>query len=340
MTGDFFLTNWLFLGMRWIYETLQTYAGMQAGFTIFWTILLSTLTIKGLTLFSDIKSRKSQIKMQEIQPDLDKLKKKYAKDARKLNEEQRKFMKERGVSSFGGCVPMLFTMPLFIMFIAAFRIWSNEQMLRLMLQLETNPEAGVEMFSSYKFLWINNIWRPDNISSSVIMTGEEFWRTFSAGKGFLSAAIEPQKFFFFTENADQLSALLLKMGFYVRDSSGALQIAADNALFLKCYDQLVAPCQELYTGYVNGWAALPILAGGTSFLSSWVMMRNQPAPAEGQPNTGKSMMYIGPIMSVFFCWSSAATFALYWTFSNVITMLISMGINYSLKKKSKQVEVL
>jgi len=331
LIDSFFLTKWLFLGMRWIYDVLQSIS-LQGGFAIFMTILIATLSIKGLTLFSDIKSRKSQLKTQAIQPELDKLKKKYANDAQRLNQEQRKFMKEKGVSTFAGCLPMLIMMPLFFMFIAAFRHWSNEQMLRLLLQMDANPEAGLELFAGYRFLWIHNIWRPDNITASVLMSGEEFFKTFSDAN--------VQNFVFYSENAEALNALLLRMGYFVQDANGALQVAANNALFIKTYDRLLAPCIDLYAGYVNGWAILPLLAGGTTFLSSWLTMRNQPKPAEGQPGMGKSMMYIMPAISVFFCWSAAATFALYWTFSNVISTGVTMAINASLNKKSNQVEVI
>lgn len=319
--------------MRWIYDALQSIS-LQGGYAIFLTILISTLAIKGLTLFTDIKSRQSQVKMQAIQPDLEKLKKKYANDARRLNEEQRKFMKARGVSTLGGCLPMLLMMPLFFMFIAAFRHWSNEQMLRLLLQLDANPEEGVRLFSSYRFLWIHNIWRPDNILATVIMDGQEFWNTFTRA--------DIQKFLYYAENAEALNALLLKMGYFVEkvvDGVPTIQVAANNALFLSNYEQLVKPCVELHAGYMNGWAVMPILAGGTTFLSSWIMMKGQPKPAEGQPGAGKSMMYIMPAVSVFFCWSSAATFALYWTFNNIISTGVTMAINRSFKKKSNQVEV-
>jgi YidC/Oxa1 family membrane protein insertase len=50
------------------------------------------------------------MKMQAIQPQLDKLRKKYEKDPQRLNTEQQKLMREQGVSMFGGCLPMLITM--------------------------------------------------------------------------------------------------------------------------------------------------------------------------------------------------------------------------------------
>ena len=74
MQGDFFLTQWAFLGMRWLYETLTNES-------IVLTILIATLIIKLLSVFGDIKSRKSTMKMQAIQPQIQKLQKKYENNA-------------------------------------------------------------------------------------------------------------------------------------------------------------------------------------------------------------------------------------------------------------------
>ena len=212
-------------------------------------------------------------------------------------------------------------MPLFFIFINAFRAWSNEQMLRLLLTMSQDQLAGVEMFNSYKFFWIQNIWRPDNLSSSAVMTGTEFWRTFAETNGTFI-----DKFIFYSENQAAFETLLTDMGFYVKDAAGALTVAADNTAFLKAYEQIMGPCIDRFAGYVNGLGVLPILAGATSFLSSWIMMRNQPK-ADPAANSGKSMMYIMPLMSIFFCWQYDSTFAWYWVFSNVFATLTGFIIN-------------
>lgn len=77
MTGDFFLTNWFLEAMRWIYSL--TCAISESGFgNVFLTILISTILLRALTIFSDIKTRKSSAKMAEVQPEIQRLQKKYA----------------------------------------------------------------------------------------------------------------------------------------------------------------------------------------------------------------------------------------------------------------------
>ena len=335
MTNSFVLTRWLLSGMRWLYETILSGTGMQASYAIVLTIFIFTLAIRSLSIFGDIKSRKSSMQMQEIQPDLDRLMKKYQNDPKRMNQERSKLMKEKGVSTMSGCLPLLIMMPLLFMFINAFRAWSNEQMLSLLLTMDQAPQAGIALFSQYRFLWIFNIWRPDNLTSSVVLTGEQFWRTFAATK---NTYID--KFIFYTEHQQALDELLLRMGFFVKDAAGALSIAEDNTAFLAAYETMMAPCIDTYKEYVNGWAILPLLAGGTSFLLSWISMQQQNKNKKEQDtsnnpnaqaaNMGKSMMYIMPAMSVFFCWQYDATFSIYWIFSNVFATVINVILNKKL----------
>ena len=331
MTNSFFLTRWLLAGMRWLYETIIS-SGMQASYAIVLTIFIFTLGVRCLTIFSDIKSRKSSAQMQEIQPDLDRLMKKYQNDPKRMNQERSKLMKEKGVSTMSGCLPMLIMMPLLFMFINAFRAWSNEQMLSLLLTMDKDPQAGIALFNQYKFFWILNIWRPDNLTSSAVLTGEQFWRTFAQ-----TSSTTVDKFIFYTEHQAALDELLLRMGFFVKDAAGALSIAEDNTVFLTAYETIMGPCIDAYKGYVNGYAILPILAGGTSFLLSWVSMQQQNKKQEDSSsassqaaNMGKGMMYIMPVMSLFFCWQYDATFSIYWILSNVFATVINVILNKKL----------
>jgi YidC/Oxa1 family membrane protein insertase len=52
--------------------------------------------------------------MQRIQPKIKELRKKYKNDKEKLQEETLKFYQENKVNPFGGCLPLLLQMPVFI----------------------------------------------------------------------------------------------------------------------------------------------------------------------------------------------------------------------------------
>jgi YidC/Oxa1 family membrane protein insertase len=321
LQGDFFLTQWAFLGMRWLYESLTAE-------NIVLTIIISTLFIRALTVFGDIRSRKSSMKMQAIQPQLDKLRKKYEKDPQRLNTEQQKLMREQGVSMFGGCLPMLITMPLFFIFIAAFRQWGNEMMVRLILTMQDNSDKGIEMFRGFKFFWVNNLWMPDNGFSPVIATAKEF---------FSKTNQSLPKLLYFKEHPEALQQFV-NLGFFVQNGDTYTLATITDEVAAR-YDALMKPCIDLYNGYNNGWFIFPVLAGATTYLSTWIMQRQQPQGANSAAgSTNKVMMWLMPVMSFVFCLQYNASFAVYWTFSNIFSLGTSLLINRSFAKHSAALE--
>lgn len=327
--------------MSWVYSKISGLFGTSAaasghgGAVVVLTIFIFTLAIRLATVFSDINSRKSSMKMAVIQPDLDKLQKKYKDDPQRLSIEQRKLMKEHGVSTFGGCLPMLLMFPLLIMFFNAFRAWANEQMLNLMLEIDAN--GGLELFQSFKFLWITNIWRPDNLAAGgSLMSASEFWTTFTTTNPI-------KNFIFYDNHQEALNELLYKLHFFTVqfDELGGMEYvyASDGgAAFRVAYESFVTPITSSIPKFYsmsNGYAILPLLAGATGFLQSWLQQKMQPvSQANSQSNSSmKMMMYMMPLISVFFCYRYDATFAFYWTFSNVFALLVNIILSKTLFKQ-------
>lgn len=310
MTGDFFLTNWFLEAMRWIYSL--TCAISESGFgNVFLTILISTILLRALTIFSDIKTRKSSAKMAEVQPEIQRLQKKYANDPRRFQAEQTKLMKEKGVSMWGSCLPMLITMPLFFCFIAAFRYWGYEMNLRLLVD-----ENAMELFKSFKFLWINNIWQPDNGLTPVLANGASFLAT-------------PQLSNLLYLQEPGVGEKLVEMGLAVTkvyQGGVSYQILSNDAA-IAIYDAAIQPFLDVYKGYNNGWFVMSILAGGTNFLSAWLMTKNTPAANEEAAKSTKWMNYLFPVMSFIFCLNYNAAFAIYWTLTSVIMIIVNLILN-------------
>ena len=310
MTGDFFLTNWFLEAMRWIYSL--TCAISESGFgNVFLTILISTILLRALTIFSDIKTRKSSAKMAEVQPEIQRLQKKYANDPRRFQAEQTKLMKEKGVSMWGSCLPMLITMPLFFCFIAAFRYWGYEMNLRLLVD-----ENAMELFKSFKFLWINNIWQPDNGLTPVLANGASFLAT-------------PQLSNLLYLQEPGVGEKQVEMGLAVTKvyQGGVSYQLLSNDAAIAIYDAAIQPFLDVYKGYNNGWFIMSILAGGTNFLSAWLMTKNTPAANEEAAKSTKWMNYLFPVMSFIFCLNYNAAFAIYWTLTSVIMIIVNLILN-------------
>jgi YidC/Oxa1 family membrane protein insertase len=78
-----------------------------------------TIVIMGILTPLTVKSTKSMIAMQRLQPEIKKLQQKYkGPDNRQLlNEEMMKLYREEGVNPVGGCLPLMLQMPfLFILY--------------------------------------------------------------------------------------------------------------------------------------------------------------------------------------------------------------------------------
>ncbi len=318
MQDAFFLTTWFLEAMRFIYANIDS---------VFLTILICTVLLRALTTFSDIKTRTSSAKMQAIQPEIQKLQKKYANDPQRMNREQQKLMKEHGVSMWGSCLPVLITMPLFFCFISAFRYWGYEMTIRLLTE---EADAAMNLFESFKFLWVNNIWQPDNGMASVVQAGSAFLAT-----------PDLENLTYLAKNPgvwDKLMDMGLAVRSYFVDNEGVMHSAyrfltTDAAI--AAYDSAMKPFVDVYAGYNNGWFILPVLSAVTQFLASWVMQRNQPKPNPNDKNqqqnpmagSGKMMMWMFPIMSFVFCLSYNAAFAIYWTLSSMLMLLTNLVLN-------------
>lgn len=87
-----------------------------------WAIILVAVLIRLLLLPLGLRQMRSmrvaQVKMQALQPELDAMKKKYAKDKQKLQEEQMKLYQKHGImqAQMAGCLPTLLQMPILIAF--------------------------------------------------------------------------------------------------------------------------------------------------------------------------------------------------------------------------------
>ena len=91
--------------MRLIYEVIGSY-----GLSIIAFSLLAKLVLLPLS----VKTKKSMMDIQRIQPKLNELQKKYGKDQQKYAEEMQKLYAEEGVNPLGSCLPTLLTFPIMI----------------------------------------------------------------------------------------------------------------------------------------------------------------------------------------------------------------------------------
>lgn len=84
-------------------------------------IAVLTLLINLITFPLTLSQQRSARKMQQLQPEIEKLQKKHGKDKERLAQEQMKLYKEVGINPMGGCLPLLVQMPIWFGLIGAIR---------------------------------------------------------------------------------------------------------------------------------------------------------------------------------------------------------------------------
>jgi YidC/Oxa1 family membrane protein insertase len=77
-------------------------------------IILLTVLVKLVTVPLTQKSYKSMQELQKLQPQMKKLQEKYADDRTAMNKEVMELYRRHNVNPLGGCLPMVFQMPIFI----------------------------------------------------------------------------------------------------------------------------------------------------------------------------------------------------------------------------------
>lgn len=78
------------------------------------SIIIFSIIAKLILLPITLKQTKSMQSMNKLQPEIQKLQKKYGNNKEKLNEETMKLYKEHNANPLGGCLPLLIQFPIII----------------------------------------------------------------------------------------------------------------------------------------------------------------------------------------------------------------------------------
>jgi YidC/Oxa1 family membrane protein insertase len=92
---------WVLAG---IYSVIPNYAIAILVLSVIWMVIISPLTLK---------STRSMLAMQKLQPELKKLQEKHKDDRQAFAQAQMDLFREHNVSPFGSCLPMLLPLPIF-----------------------------------------------------------------------------------------------------------------------------------------------------------------------------------------------------------------------------------
>ncbi len=304
----------------------------------FLAIFLFTFVVRLLMFPLSLKTQKSQADRARLAPRLERLKKKYEKDPKKLQEKQMALYEKHGVSMTGGCMPMLVQMLVLFGIISV--IYSPLQYIKSVPVEVINTTVNA-MSYDYK------AYEKDAKDGKATDAQKAAYE--AAKKANLP---DRSKFAGYYKEMNMLDNLEK----YEAQVTAALskddqKYIAEMKTFREEFnvfglDLLARPWGEKGFAGINLLWLLPLISGITAFLSSWLSMHytKQATAAENQQAQGCSnvmMLVWMPAFSLFITFSVPGGVGVYWICSNLIAMLQTFVLNkiYNPIKIREQAEI-
>jgi YidC/Oxa1 family membrane protein insertase len=142
-------------------------------------IIVLTLVVKLVLFPLTLQNLKSMKAMQALQPELQKIRKQYAKDQQAQLQKTQALYKEYGVNPAGGCLPMLVQLPVLYGLFYAIRALidaKNVQAINAMLypfmaHFTTLPDLNLRWFTFLNPHWYISLTQPDPTHILPILAG-------------------------------------------------------------------------------------------------------------------------------------------------------------------------
>ena len=287
--------------LGWLYRFTESYGLALILFAIIVKTILFPLTAK---------SKKSSMKMSRLTPRLNAIREKYANDPQKQSEAMRALYQEEGVSMGGGCLWSL--IPLLILF-PLYTVVRQPMVYILGLELDQAKEI-IKVIKE---------------AAPALFTGGDYY--------------------------DQMVAAQ-QIPNYIEAVKAAVPTISDTALagvnfsFLGI-DLGANPSYNIFAWESFSWAyigafLIPVLSAGSQMLSMFVSTRlnnsvitnekgivdKEAAQKSQTAQTGKTMLWIMPIMSLLIGFSFPAAMSLYWFIQGMVALV---GDVYLTKKYRK-----
>lgn len=112
------MLDWLYTAISWVmkqwHSLFSTFLDPAGGITWALSIMFLVVTVRLILFPLFVKQVKSQRAMQELQPEIQKLRKQYGSDRQGMSQAMMALQKERGVNPLAGCLPILPQIPIFL----------------------------------------------------------------------------------------------------------------------------------------------------------------------------------------------------------------------------------
>ena len=110
--NDYVYYGWFSFVARLMVGLLHVFYGVVGNYGL--AIVMLTVLVRGLMFPISRGQAKSMVKMQELRPEMDRIKEKYKGDQQKQAQAMQQLYRKHGVNPLAGCLPMLIQLPVFI----------------------------------------------------------------------------------------------------------------------------------------------------------------------------------------------------------------------------------
>ena len=305
------------------------------------SIIILTIIIKIVMSPVDYFNRRTNKKMatmqKKIQPQVEAINKKYAKDSKLKNQKLGELYQREKINPMGSCFVMLTNMVLtFVIFItlfngmnamAKYKIVNQYEQLQIeYVQEYAQNSDGVDIIALIEEN--NNKADDDETKLSVYEICKPYIDEING--------IETEK-----QKADQKVAKKyneIKEGFlwidniWLADSpfknsvptfdeyanvAGLTKEERENEDFKRVYSQIMTPVSET-NGRANGYFILLVLSAGASFLNQWLLTKR--SKKEGAQASSKAMLVVMPLIMAVFTLFYTTMFSLYIITSQLVSI--------------------
>ena len=267
-------------------------------------VILFTVVLKLILLPFQMKSKRSMMRMGRLSSKMEELKKKYANNQMKLQEELQKFYTENGVNPMGGCLWSFLPLPILIALYSIIR-----QPITHFMRI--SADSAMELANKAAAAGVD--------MSNIFTTAKNGSVSFNA-YGQINLARE------ISQNMPQL-ADGLDGWININYNFLGLDLASTPWNFVKDFS---------FSWAVIGLILIPVLAGASQMIMSWYTMRSQ--SNQGGNASTKTMMYMMPLMSVYFAFIMPAALGVYWIAQSVFSLIQEILMNKFFTKKMEAEE--
>ena len=344
-----------------------------------WTIVVITILLKlvltPLDVWQRIISKKNTEKMAVLQPQIEKLNKRYANDKEKLNQKTMELYKKENYNVMGFCLPMLINMVLtLVIFITFFNSLNGISQYKVKTEYETLQATYIqtlktELIDETSFTEIDNTTLKqilDELSSSENYDTLLAEAKATAQSATLDKFTEIKEGFLWVKNIfrpDTYASVFPDAKEFINISGTKFNYSAENKFiniygeefdtktaakqaFINDFNDVTAEINKEYSGW-NGYLILVVLAAlitvGSQLISQ-IGVKKTVKDKKGNelqvqnPGSNKLMMFLLPALMVVISLQYSAAFALYIVVNSLMSALIGLATNLILVRIEKKKE--